>query len=44
MINHDKYMMINFLIFYEFLYEKYYFLRKKQLKFFIKIMKLFIES
>ena len=32
MINHDKYMMINFLIFYEFFYKKYYFLAKNELE------------
>ena len=32
MINHDKYMMINFLIFYEFFYKKYYFLAKNGLE------------
>ena len=31
MINHDKYMMINFLFFYEFFYKKYYFLIKKDI-------------
>ena len=51
MINHDKYMMINFSIFYEFLYEKYYFLRKKKLKiwyenyrnFLVRILKIYIK-
>ena len=32
MINHDKYKMINFLIFYEFFYKKYYFLAKNGLE------------
>ncbi len=32
MINHDKYMMINFLVFYEFSYKMYYFLRKNELE------------
>ena len=38
MINHDKYMMINFLIIYEFLYKKYYFFRKRKSEFLKKII------
>ena len=52
MINHDKYMMINFLNFYEFLYKKYYFLRKKKLEIWyenyrnslVRILKIYITK
>ena len=44
MINHDKYMMINFLIFYEFLYKKYYFLTKNELEILHEKIRFFIEK
>ena len=44
MINHDKYMMINFLKFYEFLYKKYYFLAKNRLKILHENIRFFIEK
>lgn len=44
MINHDKFMMINFLNFYEFLYKKYYFLAKNGLKILHENIRFFIEK
>ena len=44
MINHDKYMMINFLIFYEFFYKKYYFLTKNELEILHEKIRFLIEK
>ena len=44
MINHDKYMMINFLNFYEFFYKKYYFLTKNELEILHEKIRFLIEK